>query len=77
MKWMSRSMLIGVLGGTLGVLFLAPVASARSHKDHPYRYSVLDMTVSLAVGTVRAPEFSVGGHWYWIMIQVEKPLPFM
>src|ERR1700680_1056895 len=77
MKWMSRSKLIGVLGGTLGLLFLVPGASAGSHKDHPYRYSILGMPVSLAVGTVRTPEFSVGGNWYWIMIQVEKPLPFM
>jgi hypothetical protein len=77
MKWMSRRELIGVLGGTLGTLCLVPSASAGSHKEHPYRYSILDMPVSLAAGTVRTPEFSVGGHWYWIMIQVEKPLPFM
>lgn len=76
MKWMSRSRFIAAIGWTLGVLFLIPVASATSHKEHPYRYSILDMPVSLAVGTVRTPEFSVGGNWYWIMIQVEKPLPF-
>jgi hypothetical protein len=77
MKWMSRGRLIDLIGGTLGVLFLVPGASAGSHKEHPYRYSILDMPVSLAAGTVRTPEFSVGGNWYWIMIQVEKPLPFM
>jgi hypothetical protein len=77
MKWMSRRELIGLLGGTLGVLCLVSGASAGSHQEHPYRYSILDMPVSLAVGTVRTPEFSVGGNWYWILIQVEKPLPFM
>ncbi len=76
MSWMQRSRLIGTLCGTLGVFCLVPSASAGSHRDHPYRYSVVDMPVSLAVGTVRTPEFPVVGHWYWIMLQVEKPLPF-
>lgn len=47
---------------------------------HPYRYSVVDMPVSLAVGSARTPEFAPAEasreRWYWIMIQVEKPLPF-
>ena len=77
MNRIPRSRLVGTLGGTLGALCLVAGASARSHKEHPYRYSILDMPVSLAAGTVRTPEFSVGGHGYWIMIQVEKPLPFM
>jgi hypothetical protein len=52
-------------------------ASAGSHPEHPYRYSVVDMRVSLAVGTVRTPEFSPPkSSWHWIMVQVEKPLPF-
>jgi len=66
----------GTLCGTLGALFLVPGAFAGSHKDHPYRYSAVDMPVSLAIGTVQTPEFSVASHWYWIMVQVEKPLPF-
>jgi hypothetical protein len=33
------------------------------------------MPVSLAVGTVQTPEFVVNGHWYWILLQVERPLP--
>ena len=77
MKWMSRRKVIGLIGGMLGLVFLVPGASAGSHKEHPYRYSILDMPVSLAAGTIRTPEFSVGGNWYWILIQVEKPLPFM
>jgi hypothetical protein len=36
----------------------------------------VDVPVSLTVGTVRTPEFSVASNWYWIMVQVEKPLPF-
>lgn len=59
----------------MGVLLFGLGASARSRKDHPYRYSVIDMPVSLALGSVRTPTFPVVSHWYWIMIQVEKPKP--
>ena len=58
------------------VLLFAPTASAKGRPDHPYRYSVVDLPVSLAVGTVQTPEFPVDSHWYWILIQVEEPLPF-
>ncbi|MGA2439146.1 MAG: hypothetical protein ABSF57_11635 [Acidobacteriaceae bacterium] len=110
MKWISGSTLVGVLGGTLGVLFLLPCAPVRSQnsnkrcysveetfykihdlkmtpeikpikhcysdKDHPYRYSVVDIPVSLAVGSVRTPEFSPRKtSWHWILVQVERPLP--
>ena len=76
MKWISGSKLIGTLSGALGVFFLAPGALAGNHPAHPYRYSVVDMPVSLAVGTVQTPVFSPPTHWYWILLQVEKPLPF-
>jgi len=46
-----------------------------SDKDHPYRYSIVDVPVSLPEGTVRTPEFSPPSNWYWILVQVEKPLP--
>lgn len=46
-----------------------------SDKDHPYRYSVVDIPVSLVEGTVRTPEFSPHTSWYWLMVEVEKPLP--
>lgn len=71
-----RSIFVGV---ALCALFLTPgVSAGRPKPAHPYRYSVVDMPVSLAIGTVRTPEFSVAKNgWYWIMIQVEKPLPFM
>lgn len=48
-----------------------------AHKEHPYRHSDVDMPVSLSAGTVRTPEFPVRGKWYDIMVQVEKPLPFL
>jgi hypothetical protein len=60
----------------LAVSLLVASASAKPRPDHPYRYSAVDMPVTLAVGTVRTPEFSAASQWYWIMVQVEKPLPF-
>ena len=77
MKRMSGRKLITSVCGTLGLWFLVADASAGSHKEHPYRYSVVDMPVSLEVGTVRTPEFSPRKtSWHWILVQVEKPLPF-
>ena len=76
MKRTSGRKLITSVCGTLGVWFLVADASAGSQKEHPYRYSVVDMPVSLAIGTVRTPEFAPPAHWYWIMLQLEKPLPF-
>src|SRR5271166_6503481 len=77
MKSMLTRMWLRVTSGAICALLFVPGASAWGHKAHPYRYSVVDMPVSLAVGTVRTPEFSPRrSSWYWIMIQVEKPLPF-
>jgi hypothetical protein len=73
----TRVFRISIMGGLASLLLLGPVSSAKRRPEHPYRYSVLDMPVSLAIGTVRTPEFSVTSKWYWIMVQVEKPLPFM
>lgn len=58
-------------------MLLMPGAFAGAGKDHPYRHSDVDMAISLAVGTVKTPEFAVVSLWYAIMVQVEKPLPFM
>jgi hypothetical protein len=44
--------------------------------DHPYRGSAADVPISLAVGSKRTPEFSVISEAYFIMLQVEKRLPF-
>lgn len=76
MRWISGSKLFGLAAGVLGMLFLVPGACAGRHKDHPYRYSVVDVPVSLAVGTIRTPVFPVVSQWYDIMVQVEEPLPF-
>ena len=60
----------------LGLLCLMPGAAARNHKEHRYKYSDVDMPVSLARGTVRTPEFAAVSQWYDIIVQIEKPLPF-
>ena len=60
---------------TLIAMVYCQSAPARNRPEHPYRYSVVDMPVSVTIGTVRTPEFSPPTHWYWIMVQVEKPLP--
>jgi hypothetical protein len=75
MKSISRLELVGVIGAMLGALLLVPGASAKHRPDHPYRYSVVDIPVSLAIGTVQTPEFYVASHGYWIMVQVEVRLP--
>ena len=75
MKWALRIALVGMACAAL-VALLTPTASAQRRKDHPYRYSVVDIPVSLGVGTVRTPGFSVPTGWYWIMVQVKKFLPF-
>jgi hypothetical protein len=54
---------------------IKPFKHCYSDKDHPYRYSVVDIPVSLALGSIRTPEFSSPQGWYWIMVQVERPLP--
>ena len=35
------------------------------------------MPISLAVGTVRTPEFAAVSQWYDIVVQVEKPLKLL
>lgn len=76
MVWGSIMGWVGLAAGVLGVLLVAPFVSASSRPAHPYRYSIVDVPVSLAVGTVRTPEFSPHKtSWHWIMVQVEKPLP--
>ena len=77
MKWMLRRKLIAIMRGALVLLILVPCLSARSPKDHKYRYSEIDMPVSLAVGTVQTPEFPVIHEAYFIMVQAEKRLPFV
>jgi hypothetical protein len=59
----------------LGVLLMLPSVSAGRHKDFPEKYSDIYMPVSLAVGTVRTPEFPVIFEDYDIIIQADRSLP--
>jgi hypothetical protein len=56
---------------------LAGLDTAGNRKHQQYRHSEVDMPVSLVLGTVQTPEFSVTSEWYDIIVQVEKPLPFL
>jgi hypothetical protein len=75
MKSMSRCKLIGFAGGILGVLFMLPSVSAGTHKSFPEKYSDVYMPVSLAVGSIRTPEFLARRESYDIIIQAERHLP--
>jgi hypothetical protein len=75
MEWMSRCKRIGVISRMLGVLLMLPTVSAGSHKHFPEKYSDIYMPVSLAVGTVRTPEFPVIFEDYDIIIQADRSLP--
>lgn len=47
-------------------------------KKYPQKYAAVYMPVSLAAGSVRTPEFPVAkAQYYDIMLQFEKPLPFL
>ena len=74
MKRLSRRHLIASVGGVLGVGLLGPKALAGMWWGG--RKPAVDMPVSLAVGTVRTPEFLVKREPYLIMIRAEKTLPF-
>jgi len=75
MRFLSRREL-NAASVTLLMLFLLPDTSAKHRPDHPYRYSNSDISLSLAAGTVRTPEFPLAvTQWYWIMVQVERPFP--
>jgi hypothetical protein len=52
-------------------------ANAGNRKLRPYKRSDVDMPVSLSPGTVQTPEFSAMSERYDIIIQVEKPFPFL
>ncbi len=52
---------------------LVPSAGAKPHPEHPYRYSVLDIPVSLALGTIQSPEFTTPKtQGYWILMQIDR-----
>src|SRR5260221_2012637 len=76
MEYISRRKLIGIMGGTLGVLLFGLGTSAGSGKYQTYTRPQIEVPVSLAVGTVRTPEFRVKNQNYHIIIQAERRLPF-
>jgi hypothetical protein len=57
------------MGGMMGMLLFGSWAFADKR-------AVIDMPVSLAVGTIRTPEFPVKHDSYLILIRAEKSLPF-
>jgi hypothetical protein len=77
MKWISRRKWLRATTGAISALFLVSGICAGAHKDFPQKRSDVYMPVSLAVGSVRTPEFAAIAQWYDIIIQVEKPLPFV
>jgi hypothetical protein len=62
----------------IGLLIITPASRAGERKQWPSKYAVVEMPVSLAMDTIRTPEFPVDGQWYDIILEVEKPssLPF-
>ncbi len=68
-----RDLIVGVVGA-LGVVLLGPTALAGMRWGG--RKPAVDIPVSLAVGTVRTPEFPVKRDAYLIIIRAEKRLPF-
>ncbi len=74
MESMSRRELLTGISGMMGAGLLGSKAWAGSCWD--CRKPAVDMPVSLAVGTVRTPEFEVKRQSYLIMIRAKKSLPF-
>jgi hypothetical protein len=61
-------------GLTAAVVFFG-ACSAASFIQHPYPKSAVDMAISLKVGDIRTPEFSVVATDYQIWIQADGVLP--
>ena len=69
--------LVRLICGVVAMAFLLPCASAKSKRVFPYYASEVVMPVSLALGSIRTPEFTTITGSYDFIIEVEKPLPFM
>src|ERR1700678_241409 len=74
MKWISRCRLIGITAGMLSGFLFTPNSLAQDPNAQKYKRSDVDIPISLAIGTVRTPEFTVKNEAYFIMIQIEKPV---
>jgi hypothetical protein len=59
----------------IALLLLGQVASAENSKDKPYRHSGVELPISLAIGTVRSPEFVAKHDLYQMKIEAEWLLP--
>ena len=71
----SKCRLIAIVAATVAVLLLGVRASAKGPVDHPYRHSGVEMPISLAIGTVRSPEFVAKHDLYQMRIEAEWRLP--
>src|SRR5258707_2044928 len=76
MECMSRRKIFRILGAMPGILLFGLGISDGSDKYQTYRRPEIEIPVSLAVGTVRTPEFRVKNQNYLIMIQAERRLPY-
>lgn len=78
-NWMSKARSICAIGATAAMFMPGPCTGKNAQNVHPYRYSDVDMPVSLALGNVvRTPEFKVQKQAYFIMVQAEKgQIPFV
>ena len=66
-----------VMSGMLAVVLLAQGVSSGNSKEQKYRHSEIDIPMSLAVDTMRTPQFAVRHEAYFIMIQAQKGyIPF-
>jgi hypothetical protein len=74
MKKISRFRQLGIVCGTLALFAFASTAWAAG-RCFLCRNAAVNMPVSLAVGTVRTPEFPVKHEAYEISIQVERRIP--
>jgi hypothetical protein len=75
MRQISRRQLLGVVCGPLAVFALASMTWAAGPICFKCKIDPVNMPVSLAVGTVRTPEFWVKDTDYTIMIEVKRGLP--
>ena len=77
MKVSSRWLALGMMVWMVGAFSIAPPTLAKDPKVRKtWRYSDIDIPVSLAEGTVRTPAFAVKPEAYFIYLQAEKHLPF-
>jgi hypothetical protein len=75
MQRIAKSQSLASLGVAM-VMVLLPTPMLFAGKCLDCRKAAADMAVSLAVGSVRTPEFSVKHERYLIWLQAERKIPF-